>query len=402
MRKNHIVLFLFGLVLLSAKCRRGGEERPEVDVQAVIDSTGRIYAPDAREHVWEVKAERGAAGWTLRGRTDVSEAKQALLKTLKKKGVEAADSIEVLPLSRWREKRGVVRVSTANVRVQPDYKAELATQLLTGMPVEILEERDGFLRVRTPSGYLGWMPRTAVAVMDRARWEKWLAKPKMLVQVPWVRLTKSPDPESGMAGEAVMNAVLALVRKGDYFHLAEWPDGRRGYVADEAVVPLEEWHLINRELFSMRDFLDHLHRWYPGVPYMWGGTSIKALDCSGFTKQVFHNFGLLLPRDASQQYRIGREVPLDDELSALEAGDLLFFGPEEDTARITHVAIYLGGGRMMHASGEVKTESLIPGDSLYNARRRATLRAAKRLFGYYGREIYPYYTPEALKIYGDR
>jgi cell wall-associated NlpC family hydrolase len=92
---------------------------------------------------------------------------------------------------------------------------------------------------------------------------------------------------------------------------------------------------------------------YLGVPYVWGGnTPAQGFDCSGFTKYVFATEGISLPRVSREQARIGQGVPLD--FAAFRPGDMLFFAEPEEP--VSHVAIYVGDGRIIHASsasGEV-------------------------------------------------
>lgn len=84
-----------------------------------------------------------------------------------------------------------------------------------------------------------------------------------------------------------------------------------------------------------------------GNPYAYGGTSLTAgADCSGFTMAVYSNFGISLPRTATDQSYSGTEVLLD----YLQPGDLLFYG----YGSITHVAIYIGNGQVVHAMNESK------------------------------------------------
>ncbi|MDQ2816901.1 MAG: LysM peptidoglycan-binding domain-containing C40 family peptidase [Candidatus Eremiobacteraeota bacterium] len=83
---------------------------------------------------------------------------------------------------------------------------------------------------------------------------------------------------------------------------------------------------------------------YIGVPYAWGGTSFAGVDCSGFVQTVFYQHGILLPRTADAQFSVGTRVAT----SGLRRGDLVFF--ETYAAGASHVGIYLGGGRFVHAS----------------------------------------------------
>ncbi len=83
---------------------------------------------------------------------------------------------------------------------------------------------------------------------------------------------------------------------------------------------------------------------FVGNPYVWGGTSLTSgADCSGFTQSVFANFGIGLARTAADQSYGGTSVSLD----SLQAGDLVFYN---STGSIDHVAIYIGGGQIVHAA----------------------------------------------------
>jgi len=84
---------------------------------------------------------------------------------------------------------------------------------------------------------------------------------------------------------------------------------------------------------------------FVGFPYMWAGTSIKAMDCSGLVKTVLYLNGVITLRDASQQARMGEQVDMSDGWKNLQMADLLFFGRKATKERpesITHVGIYIG------------------------------------------------------------
>ena len=94
-----------------------------------------------------------------------------------------------------------------------------------------------------------------------------------------------------------------------------------------------------------RRVLDTAKR-YLGVRYRMGGTRPSAFDCSGFVRYVFAKHGVDLPRTAREQSLVGASIVVG--LDSLRAGDLLFFRTSRGLAG--HVAMYVGGGRIIHAS----------------------------------------------------
>lgn len=109
--------------------------------------------------------------------------------------------------------------------------------------------------------------------------------------------------------------------------------------------PVEEKKATN--LVSSRAFVDFTRK-YLGAPYVYGASSGKAFDCSGFTTYVMKNYGIKIERTASQQFKKGTPIEKKD----LKPGDLVFFAARGKT--IGHVGIYIGDHKFIHASSSKK------------------------------------------------
>lgn len=142
-----------------------------------------------------------------------------------------------------------------------------------------------------------------------------------------------------------------------------------GIKADGLIGPATYSALLGREMPDITHGANYIARRivsssmdYIGVPYLFGGTTPSAFDCSGYVQYVFANAGISLPRTADVQYEVGTPVSTTE----LVAGDLVFFSTY--TYGASHVGIYIGDGNFIHASSSrgVTIDSL--SSSYYSSR----------------------------------
>jgi len=181
--------------------------------------------------------------------------------------------------------------------------------------------------------------------------------------------------------DVVAGVLLENVKRHGTWSEIRLPDGRTGYIESRFVEDYQRWRK-SRKLDA--EHIEMTSKLFLGVPYLWGGTSAKGFDCSGYTKTVFRLNGMELNRDANQQATMGEDVVVGPDMQGIKKGDLLFFGrkaAEGKPERIWHVAIYLGKKEFIHCSGRVRINSLDPSAPNFDEDRLNTFVRAKRVIG---------------------
>jgi cell wall-associated NlpC family hydrolase len=144
------------------------------------------------------------------------------------------------------------------------------------------------------------------------------------------------------------------------------------------VLPAEAIQIHNPADNPLREKILQSARAFLGLPYVWGGRSGEGVDCSGFVMQSYAMNGINLPRDTDEMANTGRLIGFQGWTDALLPGDLLFFSGSRRL--VTHTALYLGEGRVIHSLGSgVQIQSLNPDDDDYAANLAERFIFAKRI-----------------------
>jgi cell wall-associated NlpC family hydrolase len=161
-----------------------------------------------------------------------------------------------------------------------------------------------------------------------------------------LELYESPDEDAAAIRTIQGGKVARLLDRDGAWYQVEFGTST-GYVAVEGCAPVSYADYEGTAAAStiIEDLILHSFS-YLGVPYRYGGASYSGVDCSGFTMAVYAAFGYALPHGSSDQYYVTRRV----SFAELQSGDLVFFNT---FGGISHVGIYLGDGRFIHANSRL-------------------------------------------------
>ncbi len=360
---------------------------PQIEkIKSIIIEVKNLYAPDKRTALFDVQLEKIGKKFYIKGETNLKEAKDYLIQKLDGEGLIYEDSVEVLPSTLLGDKiYGIINLSVANLRSNPENAAELSTQALLGTPIKVIKKgKGGFYLVQTPDKYISWLDDDGFQIMNESTWTDWKKSEKIIYTKEFGWAYESPDNNSQHISDLVVGNLLKLLNEESEFYKVEFPDGRIAFVSKSESEKFIDWY--NRLNPDGESILKTAFK-FMGVPYLWGGTSSKGMDCSGFTKTVYFLNGIVLQRDASQQVNTGKLVEAIDSWESFQPGDLLFFGTKAEgnkKERITHVAIYIGDGDFIHAAGRVRVNSFNKSKTYYSEDRKKSFIRAKRILNSIG------------------
>jgi hypothetical protein len=265
-----------------------------------------------------------------------------------------------------QEKAARVAVPVADLRKDPAPPGSARahdpieeSQLLYAERVLVLEEDAGWTRVQ------------AVEQSEWSHSRQWEGYPG------WVRSSDLlPDPEGGWSANLIVRAKKGAILDPDgklLFSVSMgtglmgsrqangWSvrllDGRTGWISEEEVASRSDLRKLGRDLPALRKRIVESARLMIGDPYYWGGRSAHdpeakeppytGVDCSGLTGLAYQTNGIMIPRDAHEQWMRAKPVPLED----LQPGDLVFLCDPQDPKKITHVMLYAGENRVIEGPG---------------------------------------------------
>lgn len=359
-----LVLFLFISCEQQADTTKKSQD---ATVHPIVNEVQQRYAPDKRVAIFDIAVVEQGRSMTLKGEVDDPKAKEEVLHLFRAKHPDVLDSIDVLPAANLGDKTwGIITVSVANMRSDPRESAELGTQALMGSIVRIWKKKGGYLYIQTPDKYLGWADADQMHIVTKKEANEWDDAKKLFFTGMYDLVRLQPAETSYPVSDISAGGIVKDLGESGSWRRVGLADGRVGFIPKKNLIEQKEW---GTTLQPVAANIERTGRFMMGVPYLWGGTSAKGVDCSGFTKTVYLLNGVMLNRDANQQAEQGTPVETGADFSNLKKGDLLFFGRKAEEGkkeRITHVGIYLGNREYIHSSGRVQINSFDRSSPLFN------------------------------------
>ncbi len=351
-------------------------------IKALVVQGQTLYVTDRDDEWYKVSVHGGEDGWIhsslvkLPGDEEPSPAPDTDTPETPSTPRDLSPGRTVEDLDGW------IGEDIVNVRYGPGTDHDVKMTLSQGTKVEVLELNGHWCKVKSPSGTIGWVagwvmnfkgpgedPTATEGDQEVRVRTAWVARPE-------VNLRAGPGTDHDEVGEAVLGTeVIVLDREGDWYRVA-LDNGSTGYMASWLLDTRAQRRVRQGEVESAPPTPSSFGRAvvatarkYLGCQYVRGGASPSGFDCSGFVYYVLGQHGVDISRSSRTQFREGTPVSRGN----LQVGDVVFFRNTYRTG-ISHVGIYIGNGRFIHASNrrsDVKISSL---NSSYYAPRYAGAR----------------------------
>ncbi len=250
---------------------------------------------------------------------------------------------------------GVANVESGNlnVRAVPSTDGKLVGKLPKDAACEVIETKDGWSHIK--SGEVeGYVSREFLLTGPEAKLRAAeLVHTVAIANTDGLNVRQEPNTSSEIVTQVGQGEEMEYVETGADGWVKISIDGEDAYVSQEFVTVEEKLDtaitmtelLYGQGVSDVRVDLVEYAKQFVGNPYVWGGTSLtKGADCSGFVLAVFKKYGITLSHSSRAQANEGTKI----SASELKPGDLVFYG--NGKGNINHVAIYIGGGQVIHAS----------------------------------------------------
>ena len=245
------------------------------------------------------------------------------------------------------EKVGIITGDVVNFRASPNTSAKIINQLVKGTKVTVTSSEGDWYEVRY-SDADGWIHGDYVTVRD-------VSISAGVVSGDVVNVRSKPTTSSEILTKLEKGTIVEIFEKSDVWYRISIGEDRYGWIHGDYVVIREErvsrgssdntQDLLDTNKDLRQQIVDYSKKLL-GIKYVYGGSTTKGFDCSGYVSYVYKKFGITLDRTSRGMGKGGIPVKKAD----LKPGDLVFFDTNGGLNGINHVGIYIGNDKFIHAS----------------------------------------------------
>lgn len=247
------------------------------------------------------------------------------------------DDVETFAKSNQIQRVAKVSVETLRVREKPSTKSYIVTLLSEGETYQVKNVSDGWAKVSV-NGKTGYIS------VDYAKIRYSFGKAKTMKEIQEAQQKKKAKEAARKAEQSKKVKAVKTVASSSMTKEETNTSSSSSKTTERSSAVSGSASASSISGATIGQKVANYAQQFVGNPYRYGGNSLTGgIDCSGFTQQVLAKFGYSISRTSSSQATEGIRV----STSNLRAGDLLFYG---DGGGINHVAIYIGGGQVVHAS----------------------------------------------------
>ncbi len=245
-----------------------------------------------------------------------------------------------------------VEENNLNVRQEPDESGKLVGKLPKNAACEIISSENGWAQIKSGKveGYV--KEEYLLTGYEAKKKGEELVSAMAVATTDALNIREEPSTDAEVVTQVATGEMLDIVEIRKDGWIKVYLDDEEVYVSSDYVevksdlataITMTEL-LYGQGVSDVRVDLCQYAKQFLGNPYVWGGTSLtKGADCSGFVFSVFAKYGVSLPHSSRSQANMGTSI----SASELQPGDLVFYAKG---GTINHVAIYIGGGQVIHAS----------------------------------------------------
>lgn len=269
--------------------------------------------------------------------------------------------------------KGTINGDTVNVRAKPDTSSKILVQLAKGTAVAVTVVNDNWCKV-SKNGVSGWVSRQFIIIRETV-----IAKGT--VKGNDVNVRSKPDVSSEKIAQLGNGTKVDIVKKSGAWYRIAIDGNKYGWVncdyivnrdstpsrgsddtaiaaADDKTQAAADDGKVSAVGEDLRQQVVAYAKKFLGVRYVYGGSSPKGFDCSGFVQYVFKHFGIELDRSADEQALNGKKI----SKSELKPGDTVFFDTNGGHNAIEHAGLYIGDGKFIHASSGSSAHKVVISD----------------------------------------